>query len=353
VGKGVSDIRMAAVGKNYQFSILNSQLYKNPGNPLNYNKYSYVLNNPLKYTDPSGYSAELNSWDDVSQLINNIWDRTPQNKVGQWDINSGFNLYDTPFDAYMAGAVFPQVIRGSGRNETKRWRPSTKAGSIVARALSGMGLGQYYGGQLYANDNRGNNFYGTFSYNVSTSVTPHIILNMGSEGIIYGGDAYPDSDIDDLLSFPITASYVDESGLSFELFSNLHFVTSLHFYNLNNATTNNTIPGNTYILTSERIRSGKLHSNAPSELKSLYNNGALEVIKGNSWIKIHYMQTVSNSLGCWGIIENINLNSNSGYHELSSPADYLELILFKYYELFNTNPASFIKIITPTIRTIR
>lgn len=24
-------------------------------NPLNYNRYSYVLNNPLKYTDPSGY----------------------------------------------------------------------------------------------------------------------------------------------------------------------------------------------------------------------------------------------------------------------------------------------------------
>lgn len=28
---------------------------KDPGDPLNYNRYSYVLNNPFKYTDPSGY----------------------------------------------------------------------------------------------------------------------------------------------------------------------------------------------------------------------------------------------------------------------------------------------------------
>ena len=31
-------------------------LVQQPGNLQNYNRYSYVLNNPLKYTDPSGYS---------------------------------------------------------------------------------------------------------------------------------------------------------------------------------------------------------------------------------------------------------------------------------------------------------
>jgi RHS repeat-associated protein len=31
-------------------------ILQEPMNPLNYNRYSYVLNNPLKYTDPSGYT---------------------------------------------------------------------------------------------------------------------------------------------------------------------------------------------------------------------------------------------------------------------------------------------------------
>ena len=35
-----------------------------PHNPSNYNRYSYVLNNPLKYTDPSGYKflAKIKNW---------------------------------------------------------------------------------------------------------------------------------------------------------------------------------------------------------------------------------------------------------------------------------------------------
>ncbi len=44
-----------------------------PHNPSNYNRYSYVLNNPLKYTDPSGYKktnrrclTPMNTWIDVT-----------------------------------------------------------------------------------------------------------------------------------------------------------------------------------------------------------------------------------------------------------------------------------------------
>ncbi|WP_439185838.1 RHS repeat-associated core domain-containing protein [Carboxylicivirga taeanensis] len=37
-----------------------------PGNPMNYNRYSYVMNNPLKYTDPSGYNYQPHKTDEDS-----------------------------------------------------------------------------------------------------------------------------------------------------------------------------------------------------------------------------------------------------------------------------------------------
>ncbi len=32
-----------------------------PNNPQNYNRYSYVLNNPMRYTDPSGYTSVMST----------------------------------------------------------------------------------------------------------------------------------------------------------------------------------------------------------------------------------------------------------------------------------------------------
>lgn len=43
-------------------------IVKEPDNAQNYNRYSYCLNNPLKYTDPSGYSGEPAVREQVSSL---------------------------------------------------------------------------------------------------------------------------------------------------------------------------------------------------------------------------------------------------------------------------------------------
>ncbi|MDD2563992.1 MAG: hypothetical protein PHU27_07250 [Salinivirgaceae bacterium] len=40
-----------------------------PSNSQNYNRFSYVLNNPLKYVDPSGYVA-MNPWYEYSDVYN-------------------------------------------------------------------------------------------------------------------------------------------------------------------------------------------------------------------------------------------------------------------------------------------
>jgi hypothetical protein len=35
---------------------------QSPYNTQSYNRYSYVMNNPLKYTDPSGYNPIAKAW---------------------------------------------------------------------------------------------------------------------------------------------------------------------------------------------------------------------------------------------------------------------------------------------------
>jgi hypothetical protein len=42
---------------------------QDPSNTQNYNRYSYVLNNPLKYTDPSGESWWSNNWKTVVTVV--------------------------------------------------------------------------------------------------------------------------------------------------------------------------------------------------------------------------------------------------------------------------------------------
>jgi len=50
-----------------------------PGNPQSLNRYAYALNNPVKYTDPSGYLSEdeimlhfgVESWQAVLAIFEN------------------------------------------------------------------------------------------------------------------------------------------------------------------------------------------------------------------------------------------------------------------------------------------
>ena len=52
-----------------------------PDNPQNYNRYSYVLNNPVRYTDPSGYSVQPHP-------SNENWNYSPAHN----DINSNLSM---------------------------------------------------------------------------------------------------------------------------------------------------------------------------------------------------------------------------------------------------------------------
>ena len=59
---------------------------QNPNLTQNFNTYGYCLNNPLKYTDPSGML--MSGPDDLDQYFGHMTDVT-----GAWHMSGGATLY--------------------------------------------------------------------------------------------------------------------------------------------------------------------------------------------------------------------------------------------------------------------
>jgi RHS repeat-associated protein len=68
-----------------------------PDNGQSYNRYSYVMNNPLGYTDPSGYFSLSEAWRDIRGAVKTfvgIYLTAIGNPVGPALIQSGFNDFN-------------------------------------------------------------------------------------------------------------------------------------------------------------------------------------------------------------------------------------------------------------------
>jgi len=79
---------------------------QDPYNLLNYNRYTYCLNNPLKYTDPTGYLA-LKSWKEFWDIVDKLWNSSDG---GSWDSGTGDITYYP--EGYQGGGY--GVPSGSG-----------------------------------------------------------------------------------------------------------------------------------------------------------------------------------------------------------------------------------------------
>ena len=77
---------------------------QNPLDMQNLNRYSYVLNNPLKYTDPSGWISEGELWGSPGSTEYNlaVWYRDQNNPVNQY------------LNSITAGSPSPGVLPTSG-----------------------------------------------------------------------------------------------------------------------------------------------------------------------------------------------------------------------------------------------
>jgi RHS repeat-associated protein len=95
----------------------------------NYNRYTYCLNNPLKYVDPSGY-VKLKTWDEFQDVVNNLMETG-----GSWNSETGYSYgnqggggdygvpsgsgFQGPGQPYMLGEVTVTA------NETEKKTPTT------------------------------------------------------------------------------------------------------------------------------------------------------------------------------------------------------------------------------------
>ncbi|ALZ75267.1 RHS repeat-associated core domain-containing protein [Rheinheimera sp. F8] len=107
-----------------------------PGNLQSYNRYAYVQNNPMSYTDPSGYFiAGL-----LKSAVRSVLKLIPQN-VGNFMISLGAKFCGQWAGACAAAATY-EFSRAHGMSRTGALRAAAAAG---AAAYAFGKIGEYYG----------------------------------------------------------------------------------------------------------------------------------------------------------------------------------------------------------------
>ena len=84
-----------------------------PGQWLNYDRYAYAMNNPLLYTDPSGYTWGI--FKPFEQAWNWTWNKLNAfaGEMDQLGISGGFNV---SFDANLSGGGVSSTYQSAGGN---------------------------------------------------------------------------------------------------------------------------------------------------------------------------------------------------------------------------------------------
>ncbi|MDY0143076.1 MAG: hypothetical protein RBR97_14400, partial [Bacteroidales bacterium] len=142
---------------------------QNPNNPQNYNRYSYCLNNPLKYTDPSGEFF-------IGTILTGLWDlgttiftkggidpwNTPENRREAWrefDPTAEWSKTNKAWKIDIGGFKTDpnRTTAGRGLQLLSRWTwelPQTmlgKGASHVRNITGNVDNVDYYGGATLVN----------------------------------------------------------------------------------------------------------------------------------------------------------------------------------------------------------
>jgi RHS repeat-associated protein len=105
----------------------------------NYNRYSYVMNNPLKYTDPSGYE-----FSDLNGAFGNFFNGL----FGAQNMGSGFNP-NIQGNAQIAADIAYKYSQVSAKIQLVAWSVAISAGTVglgTMIGITGFVPGAIYGG---------------------------------------------------------------------------------------------------------------------------------------------------------------------------------------------------------------
>jgi RHS repeat-associated protein len=100
-----------------------------PGNLQSYNRYSYVLNNPMSMTDPSGYFSLGKLFNPLKSIVRSVLSIIPQN-VGNFLIGIGSKFCGPWAGACAAGATY-EFSRAHGMSRSGALRAAAAAGAAA------------------------------------------------------------------------------------------------------------------------------------------------------------------------------------------------------------------------------
>ena len=121
-------------------------IVQEPFNPQNLDRYTYVLNNPLSFTDPTGYSFFSKYWRTIASLAINIW--LPG--AGFWSTLGVSKIGIATATGFISGAVSSGSVKGAILGAFSA-RLFFKIGDFFGPPAKGTGfLKSGYSGEVFA-----------------------------------------------------------------------------------------------------------------------------------------------------------------------------------------------------------
>jgi len=172
-----------------------------PSNPQAFNRYSYVLNNPIMYTDPSGHWSTGDLWKEGSRAERNTRDAWNRNRS---DIEAGAIIVGTAAATwYCGGCGAAAILQGALAGEIAGGSIAYATGGdvltgVVAGGVIGAGLGYAFTGTTVGITTAGNTGYAEITlmsdgYNglgAAQAINWELAAQQGMTALGYGGIAF-------------------------------------------------------------------------------------------------------------------------------------------------------------------